>query len=101
MALVRSVWADYRITLGGALRSVEWDGAGRMSIPAGYLMVKNDATYLYTALDMVADRGRDPGTGDYFWFTVDVNSNRQITPMIDTNYGLYPGHQVRCSGFLN
>ncbi len=95
MAQVRSTWAEQRIIIGGALTSREWNGAGRMPIPAGYLMVKNDDRFLYVALDMVSDRGNDAGTGDYFWFTIDVNGNRQITPRHDLNYGLYPGYPNR------
>jgi len=92
MAQVRSTWAEQRISIGGALTAREWSGAGRMPIPAGYLMVKNDEHFLYVALDMVKDLGNDAGTGDYFWFTVDVDGNTQITPRHDINYGLYPGH---------
>lgn len=95
MAQVRSTWAKQRIITGGALTSREWSGAGKMPIPAGYLMVKNDDRFLYVALDMVHDRGNDAGTGDYFWFTVDVNGNRQITPRHDINYGLYRGQPNR------
>ncbi len=95
MASVRSTWADDRIVLGGALTSREWSGAGRMPIPAGFLMVRNDADYLYVALDMVGDRGRDAGTGDYFWFGVDVDGNAAITPYHDLKYGVYPGEPNR------
>jgi hypothetical protein len=80
MVTVRSQWAQERIVIGGALTSREWDEAGSMRIPAGILMVKNDADYLYLALDMVADRGNDPGTDDYFWLTFDIDGNRAITP---------------------
>lgn len=90
MALVRSEWADRRITISGAVTAREWVGAGHMRIPAGILMVKNDAEFLYLALDMVGDRGRDPGTGDYFWLTFDIDGNRSITPRRDVNYGVPP-----------
>ena len=90
MAQVKSTWATNKIIPGGVLSSREWSGAGRMPIPAGYMMVKNNAEFLYVALDMVRDQGRDPGTGDYFWFSVDVNGNRQITPRTDINYGVPP-----------
>jgi hypothetical protein len=88
MVTVRSQWAQERIVIGGALTSREWDEAGSMRIPAGILMVKNDADYLYLALDMVADRGNDPGTDDYFWLTFDIDGNRAITPRQDVNYGI-------------
>jgi hypothetical protein len=101
MAVVRSTWADQPIFLGkfpfplpGTSREMlaprEWSKAGIMPIPAGYLMVKNDAQFLYIALDLVVDNGQDLGTGDYFWLSVDVDGNRQITPNWDINYGLYP-----------
>ena len=95
MAQVKSTWATNRIVSGGVLSSREWSGAGRMPIPAGYMMVKNDAEFLYVALDMVRDRGKDPGTGDYFWFSVDVDGNRQITSRTDINYGVPPGQPNR------
>jgi hypothetical protein len=105
MAVVRSTWADKPIFIGKfpfpfpmggpLLASSEWSGAGMMSIPAGHLMVKNDAQFLYVALDLVSDNGQTPGTGDYFWFSVDVDGNRQITPNRDINYGLYPDQPNR------
>lgn len=91
MVQVRSTWANKPIIIGGVLGEAEWSDAGQIGIPAGYLMVKNDADYVYIALDLVGDRGHDPGTDDYFWFTIDVDGNRQITPNRDVNYGLYPG----------
>ncbi len=95
MVQVRSTWAENTIIPGGVLGSTEWSGAGIIPIPAGFLMVKNDAQYVYIALDMVADRGQDPGTGDYFWFTVDVDGNGQITPRTDTQYSIYRGQPNR------
>ena len=91
LQVVRSAWALTPIAIGGALTAAEWDDAGHMTIPGGTLMAKNDATYLYVALDLTADTGNDPGTGDYFWFTVDVDRNGAITPHRDVNYGVYPG----------
>jgi hypothetical protein len=88
---VRSGWAISPIPVNGAVSAPEWAGAGVLGIPRGKLMVKNDATYLYVALDLVQDTGNNAGTGDYFWFTVDVNNDKAITPKRDTNYGLYPG----------
>ena len=91
MALVISTWANNPITINGALTPPEWNGAGVMPIPAGFLMAKNDANFLYVALDLVGDLGADAGTGDYFWFTADTDANAAITPHHDLNYGLLPG----------
>lgn len=91
MALVISTWATNPITIDGVLTAPEWTGAGQMPIPAGFLKVKNDANYLYVALDLVGDLGADAGTGDYYWFTVDVDANAAITPSKDLNYGMAPG----------
>src|SRR5215510_10519976 len=91
MALVISTWATNPITINGVLTAPEWSGAGQMPIPAGFLKVKNDANFLYVALDLVGDLGADPGTGDYYWFTVDVDANAAITPHKDLNYSMLPG----------
>lgn len=90
MAVVMSGWAISPPAINGMLNAAEWADAGSIPIPAGYLLAKNDAEYLYLALDMVGDRGNDPGTRDYFWLTVDVDGNASITPNTDVNYGLYP-----------
>jgi hypothetical protein len=91
MALVISTWAANPITIDGVLAAPEWSGAGQMPIPAGFLKVKNDANFLYVALDLVGDLGADAGTGDYYWFTVDVDANAAITPNKDLNYAMLPG----------
>ena len=91
MALVLSTWATNPIAINGVLTPPEWNGAGVMPIPAGFLMAKNDANFLYVALDLVGDFGNDVGTGDYFWFTVDVDANAAITPHKDLNYAMAPG----------
>jgi hypothetical protein len=95
MATVRSTWATSPIALNGVLTAPEWAGAGIMRIPAGFLMVKNDNNFLYVALDLVGDQGADPGVGDYFWFSVDNDQNRAITPNRDVNYGIYPTLPIR------
>jgi hypothetical protein len=59
----------------------------------GTILVQNDAQFLYVGVDVVKDVGNDPGTGDYFWLTFDVDKNKAITPNIDVNYGLYPSQQ--------
>jgi hypothetical protein len=91
MAIVFSTWANNPITINGVPTIPEWGGAGTIPIPAGFLMAKNDANFLYVALDLVGDHGADVGTGDYFWFTVDVDANAAISPHKDLNYGMAPG----------
>src|SRR4029434_6377242 len=54
------------------------------------VLVKNDATFLYLAVDLVADTGSSPGVGDYFWLSFDVDRSGSITPNLDLNYGIYP-----------
>lgn len=95
MATVRSTWATAPVTLDGILTPAHWAGAGVMPIPAGFMLVKNDNNFLYVALDLVGDRGADPGVGDYFWFSVDNDGNGAITPMVDVNYGIYPSLPIR------
>jgi hypothetical protein len=41
-------------------------------------MVKNDAQFLYIALDLVVDNGQDLGTGDYFWLSVDNDAEKNL-----------------------
>ncbi|ABL66519.1 hypothetical protein [Chlorobium phaeobacteroides] len=95
MATVKSTWATSPIVANGILSAPEWAAAGVMPIPAGFMMVKNDNTFLYVALDMVGDSGADPGVGDYFWFSIDCNGNGAITPGVDVNYSIYPMLPVR------
>jgi len=83
------------MVMNGLLSGPEWAGAGVMPIPAGFMMVKNDNNFLYVALDLVGDRGADPGVSDYFWFSVDNNGNHSITPKLDVNYGIYPSLPIR------
>jgi hypothetical protein len=87
---LRSVWADAPMDLDAPLDSGAWAGAGRMKFPKGWVLVKNDARFLYLALDVVDDVGNDPGTGDYFWLTFDVNRDRSITANKDLNFGTPP-----------
>ncbi|MCP4133816.1 MAG: hypothetical protein GY754_22800 [bacterium] len=88
---VKSTWRENNIIIGGALGSSEWGDAGKLKIPGGYLLVKNDEKYMYVALDLIDDTVNDPGTDDCFWFTVDVNGDKNITPYRDTNYGVPVG----------
>lgn len=85
-----SSWADIPILLTEGLGDPVWAGAGRMNIPGGFLLTKNDAEFLYAAIDMVNDTGNDSGVGDYFWFTFDRNRDGNITPNVDVNYGQFP-----------
>lgn len=85
-----STWADMPIQLTENLGDPVWAGAGKMPISNGFLITKNDAQYLYAALDMTGDTGNDSGVGDYFWFTFDRNKDGNITPNVDVNYGQYP-----------
>ena len=93
MAILHSRWADAPIALTDALNHDNWAGAreNQMTIPAGFMWVKNDAIFAYIALDLVNDRNNDPGTGDYFWLSFDKDRNGAITPNVDVNYGVYPG----------
>lgn len=95
MTVVSSSWASTPVIMNGILSGPEWAGAGVMPIPAGFMMVKNDVNFLYVALDLVGDRGADPGVGDYFWFSVDSDGNGAITPNVDVNYGIYPSLPIR------
>ena len=89
-----SKWAATPIELTDDLFNETWAAAfeAQMAIPGGYMCAKNDAKYLYIALDMIDDSYNDPGTGDYFWFTFDINRNLAISPNQDLNYGLFPGN---------
>ncbi|TMQ02195.1 MAG: hypothetical protein E6J91_53275, partial [Deltaproteobacteria bacterium] len=71
--------------MDGNLGATEWAGAGTMPLVAGgvnygTVMMKNDAQFLYIALDITRDMGNSPGDGDYFWLMFDVDRNRAITP---------------------
>ncbi|WP_276134650.1 hypothetical protein [Polluticoccus soli] len=91
MSSVLSTWAQSPILLSETLNDAVWENAGKMAIPGGFLLLKNDAHFLYAALDLVQDTSNDAGTGDYFWFTFDRDRNGNINPNVDVNYGLYPG----------
>lgn len=88
--ITTSKWAETPIQLTEGLGDQVWSGAGKMTIPGGFLYTKNDAQFLYAALDMTTDTGNDTGVGDYFWFTFDRNRSGNITPNVDVNYGQFP-----------
>lgn len=93
MAILNSSWAAAPIALTDTLSHDSWAGVRerQMIIPRGFMWVKNDAQFVYIALDLTADTNNDPGTGDYFWLTFDKDRNGVITPNVDVNYSLYPG----------
>lgn len=92
---VRSSWTSAPIPINGLLPAAEWAGAGTLAIPGGFLMARNDASFLYVALDLTADKGNDVGTHDYFWFVVDVDTNGAITPNRDLLFSPWPGNPNR------
>jgi hypothetical protein len=95
MATVRSTWTTAPLAVDGFLTSPEWTSAGSLPIPAGFLMVKNDASSLYVALDVVGDSGNDAGTNDYFWLYVDVDRNGAPTAHRDVLFSPYPNQPDR------
>lgn len=95
MATVRSTWTTAPLAVDGFLTSAEWTSAGSLPIPAGFLMVKNDASSLYIALDVVGDNGNDAGTNDYFWLYVDVDRNGAPSPHRDVLFTLFPDQPNR------
>ncbi|HTP81613.1 MAG TPA: hypothetical protein VMQ11_01640 [Alphaproteobacteria bacterium] len=96
MASLQSGWCAQPLTLTGILDAARWGGAGSMAVPnLGTILVQNDGQSLYVGLDVVKDTGNDPGTGDYFWLSFDVDKNKAITPNVDVNYAPYqnqPNH---------
>lgn len=90
MATVTSKWATIPPLISGTFSPGEWANAGVMTMPSGSILVKNDATYLYLAIDLVGDTGNSPGVGDYFWLSFDVDRSGSITANFDINYGIHP-----------
>jgi hypothetical protein len=88
--ITTSKWAETPIQLTEGLGDASWAGAGKLALPGGFMFSKNDAQFLYIALDMTSDTGNDSGTGDYFWFTFDRNRSGNINPNIDVNYSAFP-----------
>ncbi len=87
----KSEWAQNPIDLNKPRNSGDWEDAGTLKFTKGTVLAKNDAKFLYLALDLTEDKGNDAGTNDYFWLSFDVNRDRAITSNQDVNYGLYPG----------
>ncbi len=92
---LRSTWAETPVDLNKPFNAGDWTGAGKLKFSRGSVHAKNDARYLYLALDVVQDTGNDTGTGDYFWLSFDYNRNRKITANQDINYALYPNQPNR------
>ncbi|WP_026947470.1 hypothetical protein [Algoriphagus marincola] len=88
---LKSTWAVTPIDINSPLSGGAWDGAGKLKFSRGEVLAKNDAQFLYMAIDVVQDTGNDSGTGDYFWLSFDRNRDRAITANYDINYALYPG----------
>lgn len=95
MVSVVSHWAKTPISLSGTFSAGEWTDAVTMPMPGGVILVKNDATFLYLALDLIGDTGNSPGVGDYFWLSFDVDRSATITPNFDVNYGIYPSLPIK------
>ena len=96
MGTIISKWTSTPIAINGILGAGQWGNAPKMtlkkgSVKYGTLMVKNDHKYLYVALDVTRDQNNDPGTNDYFWFTVDVDTNAAVTPNADALFSSKPG----------
>jgi hypothetical protein len=87
----KSEWAQTPIDINKPLNAGDWEAAGILKFTRGVVLAKNDAKFLYLALDLTEDQGNDSGTNDYFWLSFDVNRDRAITSNQDVNYGLYPG----------
>lgn len=88
---LKSEWAVNPIDLNTPINSGGWENAGKLKFSRGYVLAKNDARFLYLALDVIEDTGNDSSTKDYFWLSFDTNRDRSITANRDINYALYPG----------
>lgn len=95
MASVASRWAGSAPMVSGTFAPGEWNGAGTLAMPGGSILVKNNAEFLYLAIDLVNDTGNSPGVGDYFWLSFDVNGSDSATPNFDINYEIHPSLPIR------
>ena len=103
MVFVKSVWTNVPISSDGMLPASEWSGAGKIPIPAGFLMVKNDADSLYVALDVIGDITENitpTVTGDYFHFLIDIDNDGAVTPNRDVLYSVWPGQGNRLGRWI-
>ncbi|MDN3203194.1 hypothetical protein [Algoriphagus sediminis] len=92
---LRSEWAVTPVDINKPFNAGDWSDSGKLKFSRGFVYAKNDARYLYLALDVVQDTGNDRGTGDYFWLSFDKNRDRKITANTDINYALYPNQPNR------
>jgi hypothetical protein len=100
MATVRSAWESAPIPMTGLLDAAHWSSATTLPMSGFTLQVQNDATGVDIGIDVTADQGNDPGTGDYFWFVIDVDNNGAVTPNRDVLYGPWPGQPNRLGRWL-
>jgi len=96
-AKIESVWTSRPVILDGIFREAEWNSAAiGLGLKNGWMLVMNDANFLYILIDLNGDTFADPPKqttpwGDFVSLTFDVNRDEAITPNIDLSYGLYPG----------
>ncbi len=101
-ATMTSIWTATAPDIDGFARAVEWEQAAahKHELNAGWILVQNDARFLYLLIDVTQDTGNDPPLqaspwGDYFSLSFDVDGKRTITPEVDVAYALYPGsHRI-------
>ena len=78
--------------IDGTVTAGEWAGAGSVpilvgSLPAGYVLVKNDTSTLYMILDITNDTVNDAvPMEDFFRLTVDVKADQNIEPNVDVQF---------------
>lgn len=93
-----STWSPTPPRIGGSITGDEWSGAGSLPFPgtpAGTLLVKNDARFLYVGLDLPEDTDPAASPHDYFWFSVDADQDGTITPGVDLNFTQATGEPHR------
>ncbi len=98
-----STWTSRPPRMDGTIVEEEWRAAEADAVPlpgnpGGTLLIQNDSQFLYLAIDLPEDTEAGLDTGDYFWFSVDVDQDYQMTPNVDLNYAQAagePDHLVR------
>lgn len=100
MAALKSTWTKKMIPHDGRVIAADWAGAGILPVNGGMLMAKNDGLNLYVALDVTGVAGHDPLTNDYYWFIVDMQENRAITPNRDALFSPWLGNPNRFGWWL-
>lgn len=104
-ALPQSILTNHPPTIDGVISPGEWDHAGMVNFPHGYMLFQNDASNLYVLLDLTGDTVADPPLsnfpwGDYFALAFDVNLDGTITPNVDIYYGFYGNYNFGLVYFL-